>query len=87
MLLRLWTCSINAIIQQPPTAALNLLDEGVGVHHVGKVMTLMSEFSIKKISKLTSVHTINRMSDKRARLLYFHMEGKLAEKNNNFAIR
>ena len=71
--------------------ALNTLDEGVGVHHVGKVVTRIAQeyyrsshkiyiICGKTISQLPSVSTVNRIADQRARLSYFHMEEKLAEK-------
>ena len=60
---------------------LNILDEGVGVHHVGKVMTHVAHFCGKTISQLPSVSTVKRIADQRARLSYFQMEEKkLVEK-------
>ena len=50
------------------------------MHHVGKVVTHVAHFCGKTISQLPSVFTVNGIADQRARLSYFHMEEKLAEK-------
>ncbi|KAH3837657.1 hypothetical protein DPMN_111058 [Dreissena polymorpha] len=63
---------------QTSLCVMNLLSEGVGVHHVTNVMTHVADMCGKTFSQLPSVSTINRIGDQRVSLSYKHISEELS---------
>jgi hypothetical protein len=61
---------------------MNLLSEGVGVHHINNVMTHVANLCGTTLSKLPSISTIIRIGDQRASVSYLHMDEELSSKEH-----
>ena len=58
---------------------MNLLSEGVGVHHVNNVVEHVSNLCGKTVDRLPTTTTINRISDQRGSVAHMHIKDKLIE--------
>lgn len=72
----------NAYSTETGLCVMNLLTEGVGVHHVNKVMTHVANLCGKTLSKLLSVSTINKIGDQRVSVAKMHMAEEQIEKED-----
>ena len=61
---------------------MNLLSEGVGVHHINNVMTSVSNLCNKNLNQLPSTRTINRIGDQRLSLAQMQIAEKLQSKEH-----
>lgn len=70
----------NTYSSETTLCVMNLLSEGVGVHHVNNVLTHVANMCGKTLSTLPSISTINRMGDQRVSLSYKHFSEELTQK-------
>lgn len=61
---------------------MNLLSEGVGVHHVSNVIKHVASLCGKTVSQLPSVTTVNRIGDQRASVAYQQISEELGKEMN-----
>ena len=61
---------------------MNLLSEGVGVHHVNNVIQHVSQLCGKSVSHLPSLATINRIGDQRASISYMQIGESLGREKD-----
>ena len=59
---------------------MNLVSSGVGVHHITEVVTEVAKLCHRKLDKLPSVRTINRISDQRLAAAHYHISSTVSNK-------